>query len=455
MSKLVSKSNAYIQRALSVIRNGDSRTGLMVQNIFGSLLMRGVSVGISFLLVPLTIDYIDKERYGIWLVIFNMIVWFSLLDIGFGNGLRNKFSEAAAEDDLPLQRKLIHTTITALLGISGILFMLNILFVRDLHWDSFFGVSISYRAELQQLIFILINLFCVQFVFQIYNPIQYALQRPAMINFAILAGNVLALAGVLYLREYSTPSLLNLGVVVMGSNLAGIVFFALYFFIFQRPDLLRKFRFPSFLYVKDIFSLGIKFFFLNIAYMVQFQTSNILISRYFSSEDVTEFNIAFKLFSVATLIFGIIISPVWSSVTNAQVKGDYQWIRKLIKRLFYIWLGIFACCTLGLILAPFIYGFWVPTVDVPFLTTLGVVLIVLSNCFSDIFIHVLNGLGKVNLQFYLSIFVILFFIPIAYYLSVSLSMGVFGICIAIVVTNINGLLVAPVQLWREMRLKRA
>lgn len=434
---------------------GNSRTNLLVKNVFSSLILRGLGTAINFLFVPLVINFVNAERYGIWLTLSSVLTWFTLLDIGFGNGLRNKFSEAVALDDIKEQRKLIHTTAAVLIIISAVIFILNVVFTDQLKWDEFLGVDASYRTELQQLVFLLISFFSLQFIFQIYNPIQYALQKPAMIARTILVGNALGLIGILYLREFSEPSLFNLGFVVMGSNVLSIFLFTAYFFIVQRRDLIQKIERPTLETLRAIFSLGIKFFFLNIAYMVQFQTSNFLISKYFTPEKVTEFNIAFKLFSVAALIFGIILSPVWSSVTNAQVNNDYRWIRKLINKLLLIWAVIAGGSIIVLMIAPTIYNLWIgDIITIPFITSLGVLLIVLSNCFSEIFISVLNGMGKVNLQFYMSILVIIFFVPIAYYLSVELEYGIFGICMAIVITNVNGLVVAPYQVYMEMRKNR-
>ncbi|WP_339729830.1 lipopolysaccharide biosynthesis protein [Maribacter stanieri] len=434
---------------------GNSRTNLLVKNVFSSLILRGLGTAINFLFVPLVINFVNAERYGIWLTLSSVLTWFTLLDIGFGNGLRNKFSEAVALDDIKEQRKLIHTTAAVLILISALIFILNVIFTDQIKWDEFLGVDASYRTELQQLVFLLISFFSLQFIFQIYNPIQYALQKPAMISRTILVGNALGLIGILYLREFSEPSLFNLGFVVMGSNVFSIFCFTVYFFVVQRPDLIRKIERPTLDTLSSIFSLGIKFFFLNIAYMVQFQTSNFLISKYFTPEKVTEFNIAFKLFSVGYLVFGIILSPVWSSVTNAQVNNDYAWIGKLIKKLLLIWSVIAIGSLIILFIAPTVYNLWIgDIVTIPFITSLGVMLIILSNCFSEIFVSVLNGMGKVNLQFYISIFVIIFFVPIAYYLSVELEYGIFGICMAIVVTNVNGLIVAPYQVYLEMRKNR-
>ena len=74
----------------------NQRTQNITKHVGISFFLKGGSVIANFLLVPLTIDYLDTENYGIWLILNSFIAWFSFFDIGLGNGLRNKFAEAKA-----------------------------------------------------------------------------------------------------------------------------------------------------------------------------------------------------------------------------------------------------------------------------------------------------------------------------------------------------------------------
>ncbi|MFD2570785.1 lipopolysaccharide biosynthesis protein [Spirosoma soli] len=421
----------------------------MKKNIIFSFLIKLLSVIVNLLYVPLIINYINAERYGIWLTISSFIGWMGLLDIGFGNGLRNKYAEAIALNDIDAQRKIVNTTLFVLIVISFFILVIGSIAVNHVNWDSLLGVSEVYREELKELFYCVIILFSVQFIFQIITPIYYAIQRSSMVSFSNLLGNIFGLVGVLILKKYSQPSLISLGFIIMfGNILSFFILFSKYFFI-ERRGLLNIHMLPDLEHVKSIFSLGVKFFIVNIAYVVQYQSTNFLISKYFSFENVTEFNIAFKLFSVGAISFSIIISPVWSTVTNAYISNDYEWIERLIKKLLLMWLFICVGCCVALMLSDDIYKLWIGNnIQIPFSYSLGAAIIICTNCFSSIFIQVLNGLSKVNLQFWLSVVVIIIFIPLAYYLSVRLSLGVFGICIAIVLSNFNGMLVAPIQLSR-------
>src|SRR5512136_2603306 len=39
--------------------------------------------------VPLTVHYLGKEQFGLWMVVSSMVVWMQLADFGIGNGLTN------------------------------------------------------------------------------------------------------------------------------------------------------------------------------------------------------------------------------------------------------------------------------------------------------------------------------------------------------------------------------
>ena len=88
----------------------DSRGRKVQKNILGLVVLQGISVLTSFLLVPLTIDYVSASEYGIWLTISSIIGWFALVDIGLGSGLRNKLAEALAKNDILLAKKYVSTT---------------------------------------------------------------------------------------------------------------------------------------------------------------------------------------------------------------------------------------------------------------------------------------------------------------------------------------------------------
>lgn len=81
------------------IFNGDERSVLVKKNIAGSVLIKGWSCVVQFLLVPVTLKCLNQYEYGIWLTISSILLWVDQFDIGLGNGLRNKLAEAIARNE--------------------------------------------------------------------------------------------------------------------------------------------------------------------------------------------------------------------------------------------------------------------------------------------------------------------------------------------------------------------
>ena len=104
-----------ISRKIKTIFNsGSERSRLIKKNILGSFGLRIVSIFCSLMMVPVTIDYVNPERYGIWLTLSSIVVWLSYFDFGFAHGFRNRFAEAIAKDDHELAQKYVSTTYAVL-----------------------------------------------------------------------------------------------------------------------------------------------------------------------------------------------------------------------------------------------------------------------------------------------------------------------------------------------------
>ena len=80
---------SILNRLINLVIKGHERSVKAKKNIIASFLIRGLSIGISLILVPLTINYINSARYGIWLTLSSIVAWFSFFDIGLTQGLRN------------------------------------------------------------------------------------------------------------------------------------------------------------------------------------------------------------------------------------------------------------------------------------------------------------------------------------------------------------------------------
>jgi O-antigen/teichoic acid export membrane protein len=435
---------------ISFITKGHERSVKAKKNIVASLLIKGSSIGISLVLVPLTINYINPSRYGIWLTLSSIVAWLSFFDIGLTQGLRNKFAEAKAKNDDSIAQIYVSTTY-AILGI--IFFSIWLIFLTCNHfinWSKILNVSESMRSEVSILAVIVFTYFCISFVIKIITTILIADQQPAKSSFIDLFGQVFSLIFILILVRTTQGSLIKLGIALCISPL--LVLVGANFILFK--GIYRKYR-PvfskvKFVYAKGLFNLGLVFFLIQFAAVVQYQTANIIIARNFGTSDVTSYNIVYKYFGILNMIFSIFIMPFWSASTEAYKKNDILWIKNGIKK--YNQLNILMVLA-GLIMLFFsntIYDFWLGRgkVNIPFSLSLCGFLFFNVTMFGGKYVNFLNGISALRIQFISSAISPFLYVAVAIILIKYYHMGVYSLFVASIIANFNAYFLAPLQYYQ-------
>lgn len=64
----------------------DLRTKKVSKNIVVMGILQVINILISFMLVPIVMDFVSPEQYGIWLTISSMVAWLSILMLVWGQG---------------------------------------------------------------------------------------------------------------------------------------------------------------------------------------------------------------------------------------------------------------------------------------------------------------------------------------------------------------------------------
>jgi O-antigen/teichoic acid export membrane protein len=436
--------------------DGDNkRTAQAKKNILASVFIRGANIFIGLLMVSLTINYLDTVKYGIWVTLSSLIAWFSFFDIGFGNGLRNKFAEALAQNRVDLAKRFVSTTYFILSIIIVILIGLFVPLSNYIDWNLILNVSqtIVSSYELKLLAIIVFSFFGLNFVFKLITTILIADQRPALASFLTLLGNILSLIFVFFLLKSTVSSLMYLGFVI---SMAPVIILIISTFIFFNGTY-KKYR-PSYKsidlkVIPSLFGLGIKFFIIQIAAILLYQTNNIIITQLYGPKEVTSFNIAFKYFSVLMMLFSIVISPFWSAFTEASVNNDNRWIRNIMKKLFKFWGIMVLLGFMMLVISSWIYPLWVgENVVIGFWMSAFVLIWTLINTWNSIFSTFLNGIGKVKLQLYIGISSAILNIPLAIFLGKQIGLN--GIFIANIIVSLVGAFIYPIQ-YKKLIFNRA
>lgn len=431
------------------------RTKNITKHVVVSFLYKGGSILSSFLLVPLTINFLDTENYGIWLTLSSFIGWFSFFDIGLGNGLRNKFAEAKAKGDLTLAKAYVSS---AYFTIGSVCLLLIIVFFGlnfFIDWTRVFNANATMQKELGILMPIVFSFFCLQLVVKLITTIYTADQHHSMQGKVTFFSSALSLLAIWLMTHFAKSSLLIFGIIF--SVLPVLLLVGLNVFAFSNKY--KEYN-PSLIlwkkkYLKDIFGLGMKFFIIQFCGIILYTSDNLIISKLFSPAAVVPYNIAYKYFSIASMGFSIIIAPYWSTITEATQKDDWEWIKNAMNNLLKLVLLTIVVIILMMLFSNSIFLIWIGNkVVIPTSLTLFIGLFFIINTIISPFTVFLNGTGKIKLQVIQAVISALINIPLSIYLASNLGMGPKGVIFATIICSIPGLILAPLQYYKIIN-KRA
>lgn len=428
----------------SFFTKGHKRSITAKKNIVASFAIKGVSIAISLVMVPITIHYVNPTQYGIWLTLSSIIGWFSFFDIGFGNGLRNKFTESIAKGEHEKARIYVSTTYAILSIIISVVLLLFFCINPFLNWSRILNSPPEMAGELGVLALIVFVFFCLQFVLQLIITVMTANQQPAKASLLFFFGNLVSLLVIFILTKTTAGNLVYLGTVFSITPVAVIIVSSIWYYSHEYKRYAPSFKYVKFKYSYDLMSLGLKFFIIQIASVIFYQTSNVIIAQLFGPIQVTPYNIAFKYFSVIPMFFGIMLTPFWSAFTEAWSKNDLVWIRSIMRRLKRIWVVLVVIAFVMLVIANHTYEVWVgKDIIVPLSMSTAIFFYVIINAWNGIFSNFLNGIGKIRLQLYIAVIGSSINIPLAIVLGKAL--GIYGVVLATVIVSLMSAIILPIQ----------
>ena len=417
-----------------ILNKGHSRSANARKNILASFIIKGCNIAIGLVLVPLTIHYVNPTQYGIWLTLSSIIGWLGFFDIGLGNGLRNKFAEALAKGDHDIAKVYVSTTYAILTLIISITLLVFFCINPFLNWAKILNAPPAMARELGMLAIIVFSSFALRFVLQLITTILTADQKPARASLFNLFGSIFSLVVIFILTKTTSGSLLYLGLGLACTPVLVFSASSLWFYSGEYKKYAPSFRRIDFRMSRDLMGLGVKFFVIQIAAIVLYETANIIISQLFGPAEVTPYNIAYKYFGIISMVFSIIMTPFWSAFTEAWHKKDMVWIQTTMKRLNFLSFVAIACIFCMLAVSNFAFRIWVgKDVTVPFSISLVLAAYFIIYVRNMIYIYFLNGIGVVKLQLYSSVAGMIVNIPLAIYLGHK--MGVAGVLLSSVILN--------------------
>lgn len=421
-----------------------SRTRNYINQVKGSFIYKLIGVSASFLCIPLTIEYLGQEKFGIWATLLSIITWMIFFDFGIGLGLKNMAAESLTKGDYEALKINISTAYSVIGILVVILLLIYLPFTYVVSWQKIFNTieveESALRLTLQICgVSILLNLW-----FNLINSLLGAFQKNSLILLNQAFTSVLTLILIyVFLNDHSgdMPILsLVYGITLCVPNLISSAIF-----FYREPQLIPSYCIDREL-SKKIVKTGAQFFIIQISVVFTYLMDKILITQIFGPKSVVDYEIIFKIFTVIILLNSLVATPLWSAYTDAYHRNEYKWIMHMKKKQNNFYIGVFISTLVMIFLAKPIVLFWIGgNIEVSYSLVIAIAIYTLIITWNYNISMLINGIGIIRLQTYVAIFSAFINIPLAYLFTMYFHMGVPGVIYATCVSLIFTSIILPLQ----------
>lgn len=340
----------------------EKRIQRVVYTGFGQVFLKSTNIGVQFITIPILINHLGTEEYGIFVTLISVVGFLGFADFGLGFGIQNKLPEYIVTKSDSKINNIISNAFFCL-----IFFSILIIFIYTtskkfnlIDWSYIFNLeNQDYASKIDESILILVITFSVGMPFALADRIFNAFQEGYYSAIWQSIGKTLVLIFILLIVRLD-GGLIDL--IAVTRIIDTVILVLCFLSIFK----LKKFiKFPSisnlnYHAVISLISQGSLFFIVQLSVVFMGTADNFLILNYIDPSGVTTFNILQKLSLLFILPIITFITPALAAFNDALASNDRKWITKNTKK--YIIIIIFSSIILSFVFfvsCDYIISIWI------------------------------------------------------------------------------------------------
>lgn len=417
-------------------------------NTYKNAIFQGVSIFIGFYMYPLLMGYIDNKTLGIWFTLISLASWFTLLDVGISNGLRNKLSSLIIANKIKLARVYISSTYFYFSAIIILIFIVGNLVISNLNLEILLNVDSGSINNLNLSVCLVFSTVLLNLLFTINNSLANAQHNSSFSNYRLFIYSVAMILSIILMSSFNNGDLLKLAFVYFGVNVFSNVLTTIQLYI-KNTEFLPTYKLVSFKYFKGNIKKSLDFFIINISSVVMFSTDTFLITHFLGPENVVAYTMTMKVLVLFLTLLWLYTGTLWSAYTDSYIRKDFVWIQRMLKRTISI--SSFLIIVMAIVAYNFdiILQLWVKT-DLHYEPSLVlcIFLVVSLRIWNGNFSTLLNGVGKTLVQKYSGIISTLVNIPLSIFLMRDMGMGSEGVALGTAFSLSLFAILGPVFTWK-------
>jgi O-antigen/teichoic acid export membrane protein len=286
----------------------------------------------GILSVPITLNYLGEDLYGIWMALTGFIGFLSFYDFGIGIGLRNMLIECVAKDNTQLPKKLIGNALLVLFCLAGVMIVVAFIVLPYLPWDVLIKCkdpnSFQHILPAAQAVLVV---FAFGLPISQLEKIANAYQRGYLGYLCFLVGRIFSFFFIIWCARTNQPLWLLAGGYVGVPFLVMLLGWVIFFIAVPalRPWPVR----PERPLLRQLFGVGFYVFIHHISYAMINTSGLILIVNTINAASAVSYSVTQQMLGVSSVIVGAMLVGISVAVGEAWYRKEYNWIKSAVLKM--------------------------------------------------------------------------------------------------------------------------
>ena len=316
-------------------RSAERYRRIMLSTV-ASIAGTAVMILVSLVSVPITIGYLGKEQYGLWVAVNSLVPWVSLFDMGLVAGLVIALSEAHGRDDRAAARGYFSTAFFTLLAVSALSLVVLTVLLPWVGWSGLFDVPATIPASTTRAGVAVALGFALLML-----PLGTVAQASAAYQKSYWWTGATALAALLSLAFLFLATRLGLSFAIVvgttgGAGLIAALAGAAYLLARQFPWLRPSTSQVSLRSLRRLLASAVPLYVLQIGGLLVNQSQRPILANRAGLATVAEYDLLLRLFVMSTTVITVGTASFIPAFRESHERGDVPWMRRTFWRLVAI-----------------------------------------------------------------------------------------------------------------------
>ena len=310
----------------------EGRSRQLVAGVTSSIPSRAIALLAPLLLIPFALSSLGSERFGLWSTAMSVSAFAVFADLGIGNGLLTKLTQAVANGQFDDARRLVSSAYAFTAVLAAILALLAIpglTLLASSQWTQSQTIPIG---EVIGIVASCVYAFIVGVPIGLIQRTQYASDHVPRANLWLAIASLVSAFSFVGLRMAGFGVVVSVAASAFTFPAIGLIN-SVDFYTRACPEL-RPFTVrPAMSVAGQLARMGVMFLFIGVATAVGLQMDLTVISGTLGLSYSGEYAVALRITGMLSSFFMLICLPIWPASGAALATGDVAWVRRMILRM--------------------------------------------------------------------------------------------------------------------------